>query len=60
MRPGDRVCTVCDLYDHNDERLVPEGTTGTVAQISMFGRKLLIDYDNGLSLRHHTRHCRHK
>ena len=58
MRPGDRVHTVCDLYDHDDEQLVPEGTPGTVEQISMFGRRLLIRYDNGASLRHHTRHCR--
>lgn len=57
MRPGDRVRTVCDLFDRGDQRLVPEGTVGTVDQVSMFGRRLLIDYDNGVSLRQQAHHC---
>lgn len=57
MRPGDRVRTICALFDHDDQRIVPEGTVGTVDQVSMFGRRLLIDYDNGVSLRQSTRHC---
>lgn len=57
MRPGDRVRTVCALYDRQEQPIVPEGTLGTVDQISMFGRRLLVDYDTGHSLRHHPRHC---
>ena len=57
MRPGDRVRTVCTLYDRAEQLIVPAGTLGAVDQISMFGRRLLVDYDTGHSLRHPTRHC---
>lgn len=51
MRLGDCVRTVCAPWN---QPIVPEGITGTVDQISMFGRHLLVDYDTGHSLRHHT------
>lgn len=59
MRPGDRVCAACDLYDRAaDEQFVPHGAPSAVSELSMFGRSVLIDYDNGISLLQRTRHRR--